>query len=508
MSSEVVLIDLSSIAHPIWHMSQNEPDPNHTSQRIVARVRALATDHPHVAVCCDSGRSFRHELAPTYKANRPEHEAPLHHQIKLACEQLDADGFPIWSVRGFEADDIIASATAKALETPDATVLVVTSDKDLLQLVSPRVRVMQARDGSVFDEAAVVAKFTVRPDQIRDFLTLVGDASDNIKGAHRIGPKTAGELLQKYGDLDTVYAALSNHPTAFKPAMATALKEFIGRLDETRALVTLRSDVPVPFETIALQRTPKAVEAMPAMEDDMDDEEPQVPLPPDVPAPPIQPVIPQASLPTAHVAANGAGNPSVPNGSEASGKSTTALTIREPEVLPAAPYERQLDPRSLREARIVATDLHASKLLSAYGTAQGVLSTIMLGRELGLPTMAALRGVHIIEGKHSLSAQMMVALVLKSGMAEYFEPVSFDATQATFVTKRKGGRNEVTLTHTIEMAKTAGLLKPNSNWEKIPTDMLVARAQSRLCRLVYPDVVGGLYTPDELKDASAAAKVA
>jgi hypothetical protein len=171
-------------------------------------------------------------------------------------------------------------------------------------------------------------------------------------------------------------------------------------------------------------------------------------------------------------------------------------------------YERQLDPRSLREAQALATNMHQSRLFSAYGTPQAVLSTVMLGRELGLPAMAALRGVHIIEGRHALAAGTMVALVLKSGFAEYFEPVSFDEKQATFVTKRNGARNEVTLTHTIEMAKTAGLLKPNSNWEKIPTDMLVARAQSRLCRLVYPDVVGGLYTPDELKDSNAGAKVA
>ena len=106
MSQEVVLIDLSSIAHPIWHMSQSEPDPNHTSTAIVARVRALATGNPHVAICCDSGRSFRHDLAPTYKANRPESEAPLHHQITLAVEQLEADGFPVWAVKGFEADDV------------------------------------------------------------------------------------------------------------------------------------------------------------------------------------------------------------------------------------------------------------------------------------------------------------------------------------------------------------------------------------------------------------------
>src|ERR1051326_2048825 len=134
-ANELVLIDLSSIAHPIWHMSAAEPDPNHASQAIVARVRALANSHPHVAICCDSGRSFRKDIADSYKANRPPAEAMLGHQVTLACEQLQADGFPVWAVKGFEADDLIASATRLALASgPDRRVLVVSADKDLLQL--------------------------------------------------------------------------------------------------------------------------------------------------------------------------------------------------------------------------------------------------------------------------------------------------------------------------------------------------------------------------------------
>ena len=81
----VLLVDLSSIGHPIWHMSQSEPDPDYTSQRIVAAVLKLAADHPHAAICCDAPGSFRKELDPTYKANRPAaQEAALHHQIDLA----------------------------------------------------------------------------------------------------------------------------------------------------------------------------------------------------------------------------------------------------------------------------------------------------------------------------------------------------------------------------------------------------------------------------------------
>ena len=82
-ASPVLLVDLSSIGHPIWHVSEQEPDPDHTSQRTAAIVRQLAADHPHAAICCDAPGSFRKDADETYKANRPAAEATLHHQIDL-----------------------------------------------------------------------------------------------------------------------------------------------------------------------------------------------------------------------------------------------------------------------------------------------------------------------------------------------------------------------------------------------------------------------------------------
>lgn len=510
MSGEVVLVDLSSIAHPIWHMSQTEPDPNHTSQQIVARVRALATEHPHVAICCDSGRSFRHEIAASYKANRPESLAPLQHQIDVAREQLIADGFPVWAVRGFEADDVIATATARALAIDGATVLIVSADKDLLQLVDDRVNAKSVRDGSILDAAAVVAKFGVRPEQMRDYLTLVGDTSDNVKGAKGIGPKKAADVLAKFETLDAVYAALDKSfgvSIGLPTSVEMSLREFKPNLETARTLITLRTDVEIPFEEISVERVPKEAQTFGMVIEEEESMELQQPTAEEGQPKDAAPSVDAAQEKVTDLPGNSA---AVATPSASRLNSTALAVVQDAEIMPApVQWERQLDPRSLKDARALALDMHQSRLFSAYGTPQGVLSTVMLGRELGMPAMASLRGVHIIEGRHALAAATMVALVLKSGFAEYFEPVSFDELQATFETKRKGGRNPIKLTHTIEMAKTAGLLKPNSNWEKIPTDMLVARAQSRLCRLVYPDIVGGLYTPDELKDsANNATKVA
>lgn len=489
-TNELVLIDLSSIAHPIWHMSQAEPDANAASQKIVARVRSLALQHPHAAICCDSGRSFRHDISAAYKANRPESEAPLQHQITLAREQLAADGFPIWAVRGFEADDLIATGVARALALENVTVLIISADKDLLQLVGPRVRAMSARDGSVLDEAAVFAKFGVKPEQMRDYLCLVGDTSDNVKGAKGIGPKKAAELLNYNGSLDGIYAHLNAHGSEFKPALATSLREFELHMKVTRDLITLRSDVEIPFEEISAERIAREAESFGMdEEDDMANETTPAPSAPiDAPAASVTSPEPVQTI------------PSVPNGGDSG--ASQALAVRDAEILPAPKeWERGLDPRSQKEVITLATHVYNSRLFSAYGTPQGILTSIMLGRELGLPAMASLRGIHIIEGRHALSAQLMVALILKSGLAEYFRPVDISDTTATYETLRKGdGNRPFSITHTIEMAKTAQLLKPNSNWEKVPTDMLVARCQSRLARLIYPDIIGGLYTPEELKE--------
>lgn len=490
--STILLIDLSSIAYPIWHMSQSEPNVNHASEQIVGRVRAMAQGQPHAAVCVDSGRSFRAEIDPAYKANRPERDERLHHQIKLAIDTLRGDGFPIWAAPGFEADDLISTAARVAVETTEADVVIVSGDKDLLQLVGGRVSAQSVKDGSRVNDEAVVAKFGVTPAQMRDYLTLVGDTSDNIKGVKGVGGKRAVELLAKFGTLDRLYAELhevGGPACGLTPAITTALIEFFPRIQQTRDLITMRTDAPLDFAAVLSTR-----EALPsthtyATTTDYDDEAPMTETT-DAPVTTVEP----AATTTPDAAP------------------VTALATRVEPLAPAPEeWERQLEPRSMKQVQSLALDMWKSGMFSAYGTPEAVLSTVLTGRELGLPAMASLRCIYNLEGKHSLSASLMVALVLKSGMAEYFEPVSFSETEATFETHRKGARNPVRLTHTFEMAQKAWP-KAKADWEKAfqasgwgknPTDMLVARATARLARMVYPDLLAGLYTPDELAEIRA-----
>ena len=504
-SSAVLLVDLSSIAHPIWHMSQQEPDPDHTSQRTAAVVRALAADHPHAAICCDSKTSFRKELDPTYKANRPAAEAPLHHQIDLAKEALAADGFQVWEVNGFEGDDLIATATVEILSRLGCQqdVLIASADKDLLALVSPRVEVHSTRTGNRLGPAEVIEKLGVSPGLVVDYLTLVGDASDNIKGAKGIGPKTAADILTFFGSLEGVYGAINaGSASKLKPAQLASLEELRPRLEAVRKLVLMRTDVPLDVAQVFKPRVPKVVETF--MEDEsMETEaEPKLGLQAFA-GPSVDAVLDEArnEAPAAEPkpAARGPEKWLGWNGSEVVVQS-----------LPPAPdeWERSLEPRSMDDACKLAKRLHDSRMFSAYGTPQAVLSTLMLGRELGLPAMAALRSVHIIEDKHSLSAELMVALVLKSGLAEYFRVVETTDKICTYETKRKDTVKQQRLSYSIEQAATAGLLVPPkpgkkpSPWHRMPDKMLRARCKSELARLEYPDLLAGLYTPEELRDAN------
>ena len=172
-----------------------------------------------------------------------------------------------------------------------------------------------------------------------------------------------------------------------------------------------------------------------------------------------------------------------------------------PFVEPApAEWDRRLEPRTMADATRLAWSMNKSHMFSAYGSGEAVLSTILVGRELGLPAMASLRSIHNIKNKHSLSADLMVGLVLKSGMADYFRMVESTDAVATFETNRKGDPEPTRLSFTMEQAQKAGLVQPNGNWHKYRPQMLRARAKSELARLVYPDLLAGLYTPEELGD--------
>jgi 5'-3' exonuclease len=513
------MVDFSSILHPTWALASTDSDPNATSTQVVAKVRALASAHPHVAICCDSGKSFRAEISTDYKANRPaERDAALHHQGNVAIDILRGDGFPIWVARGFEADDIIATAVAAA-QPPDsdgADVLIISADKDLLQMVSDRVQVFRPALGTAtertYDAAAVVDKFGVAPNQFCDFLCLVGDKSDNVAGAKGIGAVTAAKLLTTYGTLEDLAAAIECGEASLTPAIGKNLIDFFAGepspCDVARSLIRLRTDAPIPFTEIFQTRVPADAAAfgadddiafaMPTLDEPPHDDMGRSQSPGDVGAdgaadggrggaapPPEGGGTADSGVRPAEAAAGAADHPG-------------ALHRRAPSAPAVVEWERQLEPQDILQAKELANWIFQSRLFSAYGHPAGVLTTILAGREMGLPAMASLRAMHIVEGKPTLAADFIRALVVRSGLVEYFRCSERTPDRATFIIKRKD-EPEMSLTYTLEEARAAGLVKPKSGWERNAADMLVARASSKLARLVCPEITFGLYAREEFE---------
>ncbi|MCB1753845.1 MAG: DNA polymerase I, partial [Gammaproteobacteria bacterium] len=173
---------------------------------VIAMVRKLMADYEgsHIAVVFDAkGKSFRNDIYPDYKANREKMPDDLREQIAPIQEIIRMMGLPLLIVDGVEADDVIGTLANQAAEH-DMNVLISTGDKDMAQLVGDHVTLINTMTDTVMDEDGVVEKFGVRPDQIIDYLALVGDTSDNIPGVPKCGPKTAVKWLTQYGSLDEV----------------------------------------------------------------------------------------------------------------------------------------------------------------------------------------------------------------------------------------------------------------------------------------------------------------
>jgi hypothetical protein len=181
---------------------------------------------------------------------------------------------------------------------------------------------------------------------------------------------------------------------------------------------------------------------------------------------------------------------------------TLPATVKPTALRTPDPY----DPATLAEAHQLALALFKSGLLpTEIKTAEAAFAILAKGHELGLKPMQSFDLICVIKGKPALSAAGMRALCLaRPDVCEFFRNIETTPTKATFETKRRGDPSATKLTFTIDEAKRAGLVRPESNWTKWPERMLEARASSALARLVYPDLVGGIYTPEEIQEVAAA----
>lgn len=259
--ASLLAIDLSSIAHPLWH-GLGQRDPDHLTDAILGRVRTLAAGFDLLAVCCDCpGKpTWRTHLFEGYKAGHGEWPEALIAHYRTAFARLRAD-CATYAVPGNEADDLLATVTTWARNDDRRhEVTIASSDKDLSQLVGAHVRVLSPLTAKVVDSAEVQAKWGVAPEQMGDLLALAGDASDCIKGLDGIGPKRAANLLTRFGTADLALRTA----TCVSGAKAMRVSESVYRalvdgrpvFELARTLVGLRSDVPIDFSLITRRANP------------------------------------------------------------------------------------------------------------------------------------------------------------------------------------------------------------------------------------------------------------
>lgn len=247
--AELCLIDGSAVIFRAFHALPRLTNSKgqHTNaltgyMSMIARLRR-DQDRKTVVVVLDAGsETFRKQMYPQYKANRPPVAPELKEQLPWVLPITEALGLPVLSVHGVEADDVIATLVERAV-AQRIRVTILSSDKDLMQLVGPTVQMMDPIKEKIFDVQAVKERFGVGPEKVGDLLALSGDASDNVPGVSGIGPKTAAELLNQFASFEDLYANLDK---VQKPRTRKLLAEHREEALLSRKLVELKRDVPVP----------------------------------------------------------------------------------------------------------------------------------------------------------------------------------------------------------------------------------------------------------------------
>ncbi|MDX1818542.1 MAG: 5'-3' exonuclease H3TH domain-containing protein, partial [Marinobacter sp.] len=251
----VVLVDGSSYLFRAYHalppLTNSKDHPTGAIKGVISMIRRLEQDFPGskmVVVFDAKGKTFRHQMYEDYKANRPPMPDDLAIQIEPIHDIVRAMGLPLLIVPEVEADDVIGTlaneATSKGID-----VVVSTGDKDMAQLVSDHVTLINTMTETRMDREGVVEKFGVTPEQIIDYLALVGDKVDNIPGVNKCGPKTAVKWLESYGDLDNLMA----HADDIKGKIGENLREALETLPLSRELATIKTDVDLEFGLEDLQ---------------------------------------------------------------------------------------------------------------------------------------------------------------------------------------------------------------------------------------------------------------
>ena len=257
----LLLVDGSSYLYRAFHairdLSNSRGEPTNAIYGVLNMLRRLHKDYPAEYSACvfdAKGKTFRDDLYPQYKANRPAMPDDLAAQIAPLKEAIVAMGWPLIEVSGVEADDVIGTLARQA-EQAGMRVVISTGDKDITQLVTQQVTLVNTMSNEKLDIAGVEQKFGVLPERIIDYLTLIGDAVDNVPGVPKVGPKTAVKWLTQYGTLDNI---VKNAPD-IGGAVGENLRQSLDWLPQARQLLTIKCDVELPLRIDELAPQPQDV---------------------------------------------------------------------------------------------------------------------------------------------------------------------------------------------------------------------------------------------------------
>jgi 5'-3' exonuclease len=483
---KLLLVDLSAVFWRAYHATKDQ-QVNESFSITVNTINARRHSYEHCAVCCDHGPYKRKAISPEYKAQRDVPDPIAVGQLRRVKERLESDGVLLWDAEGFESDDLIATAchqlTQGIGDESDLSIDILTADKDLYALISDRVTIVRLDSGDRHGPDECLAKLGVRPEQVSELLALTGDSSDNIEGCHGVGPKTAAKLLAENGNLAQIVGDESKLLATGK--LRENLIASRDKIKLAHRLVTLMTDAPIDVKELFQKREQKPLTESITDEGlaDMDDFDGDK----------IQDEARGAALQEPPP------EPQNVHSIELSRQDNDAIAKTVEKAVIAGPFETSLEPRNPLQAWTLARGIHSSRLFQCESP-EAALMILMTGREMGIGAMSSMRGFHFVKGRPVMSSQLMSALILRSGKAEYWELLESDAKHATYATKRVGGRNEQKKTFTLEEARLAQLVKADGNWAKYPTSMCEARAAAMLARIVYPDLLMGVYLPDELDD--------
>ncbi|MBN8497368.1 5'-3' exonuclease H3TH domain-containing protein, partial [Accumulibacter sp.] len=248
----LLLVDGSSYLYRAFHampdLRTTKNEPTGALHGVLNMLRRLESDYQAAGITYKAcifdakGKTFRDDWYPEYKANRPPMPDDMVRQIEPLNAAIAALGWPLLSIDGVEADDVIGTLATQAAAA-GIEVVVSTGDKDLAQLVGPHVTLINTMSNEALDEAGVRAKFGVPPERIVDYLALIGDAVDNVPGVDKVGPKTAVKWLDQYGSLDGVIAAAA----AIGGVVGQNLRRSLDFLPLARRLVSVRCDLELPL---------------------------------------------------------------------------------------------------------------------------------------------------------------------------------------------------------------------------------------------------------------------